>query len=98
MYQCLCLTWKKPTTVEKDGKPLQIMKGMIKGSTDKIPIVIFESLIEQISDGSCWDMTNMQVQRYLDEQTLKTNSNLEVCSDKDIEVTKNDNDNYIFPM
>ena len=71
---------------------------MIKGSTDKIPIVIFESLIEQISDGSCWDMTNMQVQRYLDEQTLKTNSNLEVCSDKDIEVTKNDNDNYIFPM
>ena len=74
------------------------MKGMIKGSTDKIPIVIFESLTEQISDGSCWDMTNMQVQRYLDEQTLKTNSNLEVCSDKDIEVTKNDNDNYIFPM
>ena len=71
---------------------------MIKGSTDKIPIVIFESLIEQISDGSCWDITNMQVQRYLDEQTLKTNSNLEVCSDKDIEVTKNDNDNYIFPM
>ena len=71
---------------------------MIKGSTDKIPIVIFESLIEQISDGSCWDMTNMQVQRYLDEQTLKTNPNLEVCSDKDIEVTKNDNDNYIFPM
>ena len=74
------------------------MKGMIKGSTDKIPIVIFESLIEQISDGSCWDMTNMQVQRYLDEQTLKTTSNSEVCSDKDIEVTKNDDDNYIFPM
>ena len=71
---------------------------MIKGSTDKIPIVIFESLIEQISDGSCWDMTNMQVQRYLDEQTLKTTSNSEVCSDKDIEVTKNDDDNYIFPM
>ena len=53
MYQCWCLTCKKPTTVEKDGKPLQIMKGMIKGSTDKIPIVIFESLTEQISDGSC---------------------------------------------
>ena len=94
----LVFNLQKPTTVVKDGKPLQMKKGMIKGSTNKMPIVIFESLIEQISYGSCYAMTtNKQVQRYLDEQTPKITLTSEVCSDKDIEVTKNDDDIYIFP-
>ena len=55
----------------KDDKPLRLSRGMIKDSTDKMPIIIFESLIEQISEGSCYDMTNMRVQRDLDERILK---------------------------
>ena len=42
------------TTVVKDGKPLRLRRGMIKDSSDKMPIIIFESLIEQKEIGTTW--------------------------------------------
>ena len=88
----------------KDGKPLRLRKGMIKDSTDKIQIIIFESLIEQISEICCYNMTKMRVQRYLDERIMKANVTYEVSSHNDIEVTTSgdddddDNDDvYISP-
>ena len=95
----LVFNLQEPTTVVKDGKPLQLSSAMIKDSTDKMPIIIFESLIKQISEGSCYDMTKMRVQRYLDERTLKVTLNSVVSSNNDIEITINvDNDNvYISP-
>ena len=39
-------------TVVKDGKPLRLRRGMIKDSSDKMPIIIFESLIEQKEIGT----------------------------------------------
>ena len=45
---------------------------MIKDSTNQMPIINCELLIEQMSEKSCYNMTNMQVQRYLDEGILKT--------------------------
>ena len=54
--------------------------------------------MEQISEGSYYDMTNMRVQRYFDERILKTTITTEVSSDNDIEVTTNDDDDaYISP-
>ena len=90
---------QEPTTVVKDGKPLSLRRGMIKDSTNKMPIKIFESLIEQISEGSCYNMRNMWVQRYLDELILKTTEISEISSNNDIEVTKSDDDDdfYISP-
>ena len=67
----LVFNLQEPITVTKDGKLLQLRGGMTKDSTDKMPIIIYESLIKQISEGSCYDMTNMRVQRYLDKRTLK---------------------------
>ena len=46
---------------------------------------------------SCYNMTNMQVQRYLNERILKTTLISEVCSNDNIEVTANDDDVYISP-
>ena len=68
---------------------------MIKNSTDKMPVIIFESLIEQIFEGSCYDMTDMRVQRYLGERIMKTTLTSEVSCNNDIEVTTNDDDAYI---
>ena len=45
---------------------------MIKGSNDKMPLIICELLITQMSEESCYNMTNMQPQRYLNERILKT--------------------------
>ena len=97
----LAFNLQEPTTVVKDVKPLRLRIGVIKDSTDKIPIIIFESLIAQISERSCCDMTNMPVQRYLDGRILKTNATSEVSSNNDIEVTTSDDDDdddvYISP-
>ena len=62
---------------------------MIKDSTDKIPIIIFESLIEQMSEICCYNMTKMRVQRYLDERIMKANV---TYSHNDIEVTTRGDD------
>ena len=59
---------------------------MIKDSTDKTPIIICELLIEEMSKESCYNMTNMRVQRYLDERILKTTLISEVSLNDDIEV------------
>ena len=40
------------TTVVKDGKPLRLRRDMIKNNSDKMPIIIFESLIEQKEIGT----------------------------------------------
>ena len=71
---------------------------IIKDSTDKMSIAIFESLIEKISEGICYDMTMIRVQRYLDKRILKTTITSEVFSNNNIDVPTNDNDDiYIFP-
>ena len=61
-----------------------------------MPTIIFESLIEQISEGSCYNMTNMWVQRYLDERILKTTETSEISSNNDIEVAKSDDDDDVY--
>ena len=70
---------------------------MTKDSSDKMPIIICKLLIEQMSEESCYNMTNMQVQRYLDERILKTTLTSEISSNDDIEVTIIDDDVYISP-
>ena len=35
---------------------------MIKDSTDKMTVVIFESLTEKVIDGSCYGFVNVRVQ------------------------------------
>ena len=69
---------------------------MIKDSTDKTPIIICELLIEEMSKESCYNMTNMRVQRYLDERIVKTTLISEVSLNGDIEVTANDDIVYIL--
>ena len=81
----------------KDGKPLRLRRRMIRDSTDKMPMIICELLIEQMWEESCYNMTNMQVQRYLEERILKTTLTSEVSSSDDIEVTAIDDDVYISP-
>ena len=49
---------------------------MIKDSTKKMPIIICKLLIEQMSEESCYNMTYMQVKRYLDERGNNNDDNV----------------------
>ena len=65
---------------------------MTKDSSDKMPIIICKLLIKQMSEESCYNMTNMHIQRYLDERILKITLTSEISSNDDIEVRKIDDD------
>ena len=77
----------KEFPIVKDGKPLRLRRGMIKESIDKMPIIICKLLIEQMLEESCYNMTDMQVQRYPDERILETTLTSEVSSNNDTEIT-----------
>lgn len=88
----LVFNLEEPVTVMKDGKDLRLWKNMIKDSTDKMTVVIFELLIEKVRDGSCYDFTNMIVERYLDEWVLKTTLTTWILKSQIIGFTKSDDD------
>ena len=50
---------------EKDGKPLRIRKGMTKDETGSIEIVLFSSLVEEVSNNTCYDFKKMRVQKFM---------------------------------
>ena len=70
---------------------------MIKENIDKMPIIICKLLTEQMLEESYYNMTDMQVQRYLDERILETILTSEVSSNNDTEITAIDDDVYISP-
>ena len=47
---CLVLNLQTKAKHEKDGKPLRLRKGMIKDKTGSIEIVIFSSLVDEVSN------------------------------------------------
>ena len=61
---------------------------MIKDSTDKMTVVIFESLTEKVIDGSCYSFVNVRVQGWFDELVLKNNFNYINISESNNEVNK----------
>ena len=70
---------------------------MIKENIDKMPIIICKLLTEQMLEESYYNMTDMQVQRYLDERILETILTSEISSNNDTEITAIDDDVYISP-
>ena len=47
---CLVFNLQTEAKHEKDGKPLRIRKGMIKDKTGSIEIVLFSSLVDEVSN------------------------------------------------
>ena len=68
---------------EKDGKPLRIQKGMIKDETGSIEIVLFSSLVDEVSNNTCYDFKKMRVQKFMNDHILK--------STETTKISKNDN-------
>ena len=56
----------------KDGKPLPIQKEVIKDETGNIEIVLFSSLIDEVSSNTSYDFTKMRVQKFMNDRILKS--------------------------
>ena len=62
---------KQETATEKDEKQLRIRKGFIKdeiGSTD----IFFFSDIDEVKNNSCYNVTKLRIQKFMDNRILKT--------------------------
>ena len=66
---------------------------MLKDATGKISGVFFESVIDHIKEGACYDITKMRVQKYQDNRVLKSTENTEVSENKVLDLVKTDEDN-----
>ena len=56
---------------EKDGKPLRLRKGIIKDETGSMEIVLFSSLVDEVSNNTSYDFKKMRVQKFMNECILK---------------------------
>ena len=71
---------------EKDGKPLRIRKGMIKYKTGSIEIVVFSSLVDEVSNNTSYDFQKMRVQEFMNDRILKSTETTKVSKNDDVAI------------
>ena len=70
--------WQTETEHEKDGKPLCIRKSMIKNETGSIEIVLFSSLVDEVSNNTSYDFKKMRIQKFMNDRILKSTETTKV--------------------
>ena len=68
----------------KDGKPLPIQKEVIKDETGNIEIVLFSSLIDEVSSNTSYDFMKMRVQKFMNDRILKSTETTKVSNNDDV--------------
>ena len=63
------------TEHKKDGKALRIRKGMTKNETGCTEIVLFSSLVDEVSNNTSYDFKKMRVQKVMNHHILKSTEN-----------------------
>lgn len=53
-------------THEKDGKILGIRKGVLKNQRKSMKIVLFRSVIDEVSNNTCHDFKKIRIQEFMD--------------------------------
>ena len=81
---------------EKDGKPLRIRKGMIKDETGSIGIVLFSSLVDEVSNNTSYDFKKMKVQKFMNNRILKSTEITKVSKNDDVAIFVTDEDLSAF--
>ena len=75
----LAYNWQTETEHEKDGKPLwKIRKRMIKNETGSIEIVLFSSLVDEVSNNTSYDFKKMRIQKFMNDRILKSTETTKV--------------------
>ena len=82
------LVYNLPTEAkqEKDGKPLRIRKGMIKDETESIEIVLFSSLVDEVSNNTHYDFKKMIVQKFINDRILNSTETTKVSKNDDVAI------------
>ena len=77
---------QKEAEHEKDGKPLRIRRGMIKDETRTIEIVLFSSLVDEVSNNTPYDFKKMRVQKFMNDRILKSTETTKVSKNDEVAI------------
>ena len=81
------LVYNLPTEAkQEDGKPLRIRKGMIKDETGSIEIVLFSSLVDEVSNNTHYDFKKMIVQKFINDRILNSTETTKVSKNDDVAI------------
>ena len=81
---------------EKDGKPLPIQKEVTKDETGNIEIVLFSSLIDEVSSNTYYDFTKMRVQKFMNDRILKSTETTKISINDDVAIFLTDKELSAF--
>ena len=81
---------------EKDGKPLCIRKRMIKNETGSIEIVLFSSLVDEVSNNTSYDFKKMRIQKFMNDRILKSTETTKVSKNDDTAIFVTDEELSAF--
>ena len=65
-------------------KSLHIRKGMIRDQTGSIEIVLFSSLVDEVSNNTSYDFKKMRVQKFMNDHILKSTETTKVSKNDDV--------------
>ena len=81
---------------EKDGKHLHIGKEMIKDETGSTEIVLFSSLVDEVSNNKSYDFKKMRVQKFINDRILKSTETTKVSKNDVIAIFVTDKELSAF--
>ena len=81
---------------EKDGKTLRIRKEMIKGETGSIEIVLFHSLVDEVSNNTSYEFKKMRVQKFMNDRILRLTETTKVSKNDDVAIFVTDKELCAF--
>ena len=58
---------------DKEGQPLCLRRGMIKDYQDKISLVLFDALIDDVENNKSYEFKKLRVQKLMNEPQVKSN-------------------------
>ena len=79
---------------DKEGQPLCLRRGMIKDYQDKISLVLFDALIDDVENNKSYEFKKLRVQKLMNERQVKSkalaikNPGVQVLEDDAVESEK----------
>lgn len=70
--KCLVYNLQIEATVKKDEQTLRLEKEMIENKQDKIWLVLFNALIDNMKNNTYYEFKKLRVQKFMNERLLQS--------------------------
>ena len=86
MVSIIIITEPGPKCARRPHYTLLIRKEMIKDETGSIEIVLFNSLVDKVSNNTSYDFKKMRVQKFMNDRILKSTETTKVSKNDGVAI------------